>query len=274
MSNFFQGDTSFGFTNSATGALPTTLNHINPAYWSQIGQFIEERGLQARLSSVIGVRLWDTVRIDAGVMPLKTFTFFAAGIGQNQGLFVTPATTYTKQAIDVSPWIDQGKLYNGYEMLCWSIQFQIHTVAAIDESSQTSGDFYGLTLDPGTLTGEAATDGIRQANVLRAFQEGLYARLFVNQTNFEDGPLSLFPSGKYGIGGGIAMAGVQAAPLADGQLSNGFGVEYQMPVMRVIPEQTKFGVAMTVQNPFTTANVGGIRIVCVLEGIGVQPVTG
>lgn len=270
----YQGDTSFGFTNSMTGALPTTLNQINPAYYAQIGQFIQERGLQARLSSVIGVRLYDTVRIDAGVLPTKTFTFFANGIGQSQSLFVTNTTSYNKQAIDVSPWIDQGKLYNGYEALIWSIQIQIHTVAAIDESVQSSGDYVNLTLDPGTLTGEAATDAIRQANTLRAFQEGVYARLFVNQTNFEDGPLVLFPAGKYGTGGGIAAAGVQAAPLADGALTNGFGWEYQMPVMRVIPEQTKFGVAMQVQNPFTTANVGAIRVVCVLEGIGVQPVTG
>lgn len=272
--NFYQGDTQFGFTGSTNGVLPTTLDQVNPAYYDQISQFISSRGLQARLSSVIGVRLYDTVRIDPGVLPTKSFTFFANGIGQSQSLFVTTSTSYNKQAIDVSPWVDGGKLAKGYEALIWSVQMQIHTVAAIDESAQTSGDYVGLTLDPGTLTGEAAGDGIRQANVVRAFQEGVYGRLFVNQTNFEDGPLSLFPAGKYGTGGGIAMAGVQAAPLADGALTNGFGWEYQMPVMRYIPEQTKFGYAITVQNPFTTANVGGIRLVCVLEGIGVQPVTG
>ncbi len=270
----YQGDTSFGFTNSMTGALPTTLDHINPAYYTQINQFISERGLQARLSSVIGVRIYDTLRIDAGLLPSKSFTFFANGVGQSQSLFVTTATSYNKQAIDVSPWVDSGKLSKGYEALIWSVQFQIHTCAALDESLQTTGDYVNLTLDPGTLTGEAAADGIRQANLMRAFQEGIYARLFVNQTNFEDGPLSLFPAGKYGTGGGIALAGVQANPLADGSLTNGFGWEYQMPVMRVIPEQTKFGVGITVQNPFTTANVGPVRLVCVLEGIGVQPVTG
>lgn len=270
----YQGQTQFGFTGSNSGVLPTTLDQINPAYYSQIAQFITERGLQARLSSVIGVRLYDTLRVDAGILPTKTFTFFANGVGQSQSLFVTTTTSYNKQRIDVSPWVDSGKLSKGYEALIWSIQFQIHTVAALDESLQTTGDYVNLTLDPGTLTGEAAGDAIRQANLLRAWQEGAYARLFVNQTNFEDGPLSLFPSGKYGIGGGIGLAGVQAAPLADGALSNGFGVEYQMPVMRVIPEQTKFGVGLTVENPFTMANVGPCRIVCVLEGIGVQPVTG
>ena len=34
------------------------------------------------------------------------------------------------------------------------------------------------------------------------------------------------------------------------------------------------GVGISVQNPFLTTNVGAIRLVCVLEGIGVQPVTG
>lgn len=270
----YQGATQFGFANSQSGVLPSTLDHINPAYYAQIGQFIEERGLQARLSSVIGVRIYDTLRIDAGIMPLKSFNFFANGVNQNQSLFVTTTTSYNKQQIDVSPWVDSGKLAKGYEALIWSVQFQIHTTAAADESLQTTGDFINLTLDPGQVTGQAAAGPHNQANVMRAFQEGIYARLFVNQTNFEDGPLSLFPAGKYGTGGGIALAGTQAAPIGDGVLTNGFGIEYQMPVMRVIPEQTKFGVGITVQNPFTLANVGPVRLVCVLEGIGVQPVTG
>jgi len=31
---------------------------------------------------------------------------------------------------------------------------------------------------------------------------------------------------------------------------------------------------MAVQNPFTIANVGTVRVVVTLEGIGIQPVTG
>ena len=184
----YQGATQFGFTNSQTGVLPTTLDQINPAYYNQIAQFITERGLQARLSSVIGVRLYDTLRIDAGTMPQKSFNFFANGLNNTQTLFIDTTKQYNKQQIDVSPWIDNGKLAKGYEALIWSVQFQIHTVAAIDESAQTSGDYINLTLDPGTLTGEATTDGIRQANVVRAFQEGVYARLFVNLDDFAVSP--------------------------------------------------------------------------------------
>lgn len=269
----YQDPTNFAFGGSQIGALPTTLDQINPSYYNQIYDFLTKRGV-GRLSSVIGLTLYDTLRVDAGVLPTKDFTFFQNGIGQQQSFFVTTTTTYVKQAIDVHPWIKNGTLSKGYEALIWGIGVQFHTVAAIDESSQSSGNYNGLTLDPGTLMGEAATDAIRQANVVRAFQEGTYFKLTVNNTGFEDGPGWRFPSGEYGIGGGIGLAGVQAAPLADGALSNGFGFSYQMPVMRYLPELTSFGVTMSVQNPFTTANVGNIRVVVTLEGIGIQPVTG
>jgi len=44
--------------------------------------------------------------------------------------------------------------------------------------------------------------------------------------------------------------------------------------MRHIPDLTKFGVRLTCQNPFTTANTTPFRVMVLLDGIGVQPVTG
>jgi hypothetical protein len=266
---------NYGFTGSEMGALPTTLDQINPAYYHQIAQFIQSKG--GRLASVTGVVLYDTLRIDAGVLPSRSFTFFQNAIGQNQGLFVAN-TAYAKQEIDVSPWIvGGGQLARGYEALIWSIGVQFHVVSALDDSVQSSGNFINLPLDPGALNTEVTTDPVKMGNLMRAFQESLYFNLFVNQTRFEDGPGWRFPAGPYGITGFSAMTAAITAPafgISDGAANNGFGICYQMPVMRHIPELTKFGVTMAVQNPFTTANVGTVRVVVTLEGIGIQPVTG
>src|SRR6266545_3316358 len=86
-----------------------------------------------------------------------------------------------------------------------------------------------------------------------------------------------FPSGCFGAAGFAAQCSGATAPafaIEDGYLNNGFGWAYQMPVMRHLPPLTKFGVRMSVQNPFTTALVGPVRVVVTLGGLGVQPVTG
>lgn len=266
----YQSETQFGFTGSEVGALPTTLGQINPAQYHQIADFVEQHG--GRLSSVFEIDLYDTLRIDAGVLPTNEFLFYQNGVGQSQGLFVAN-TAYRKQEIDVTPWVKNGQLSTGYAALVWEMQVQINVVQSIDESVQTSGNAINLTLDPGVVSGEAATDVVKQANILRACQEGLYFELFVNNTSFEHGTASRFPT-YLGIGGGNSVSGVVAAPIGDGALTNGLGFVPQMPVMRYIPSLTSFGVRMKVQNPFTLANVGPLRIVTHLRGIGVQPVTG
>lgn len=271
MNNFYQNPTTFGFPQSSLGTLPTTLDQINPAYYNQIASFVARNG--GRLASICGIVLYDTLRINAGILPGRDFGFFQNSVGVPQGLFITPGITYVKQEIDISPWVDAGKLAQGYEALIWGLEVQIHTVAALDETIQTTGNAVNLTLDPGLISGEAATDPIKQANVMRAFQEGLYFRLFVNNTEFEHGPTWRFPT-CYGTSPDIALAGTVVAPAADGALVNSLGWAYQMPVMRYIPSLTKFGVKMSVQNQFDLTTAGPVRVVVALTGIGVQPVTG
>lgn len=261
----------FQFTGSQVPTLPSTLDQINPAYLAQVAEFVNQKG--GRLASVIGTVLYDTLRIDAGQSVTKDITFFQNGVGATQPLFVA-GTNYTKQEIDVTPWVNMGTLSAGYEALIWNIGVQFHTVAAKDSSVQTTGNAINLVNDPGGLSTLGATDTIRQANLIRGLQESLYFKLFVNSTPMEDGPGWRFPAGPYGIGGGIAMGGVVAGPIADGSLSNGFGWSYQMPVMRHIPSLTKFGVKMSLQNAINFTNVGPLRVVVTLEGIGIQPVTG
>lgn len=78
--------TQFQLQGSQIGALPSTLDSVNPAYYGQIEQFIQANG--GRLASVFGLRLYDTLRVDAGIQPLTTFNFFQNGVSQSQGLWV------------------------------------------------------------------------------------------------------------------------------------------------------------------------------------------
>jgi hypothetical protein len=254
--------------------LPTTLDQINPAYYSQIAQFVADKG--GRLASVTGVTLYDTLRVDPGVMPSRDFNFFQNAVGSQQGLFVAN-TNYTKQEIDVHPWLSNGgQLAKGYEALIWSIGVQFHVIGSVDDTVQTTGNSIGLPLLIGTLNTKLITDAVSMGNLLRACQESFQFSLFINQTQFEAGPGWRFPAGEFG-GSGFASMGGATAPafqIADGVANNGFGWAYQMPVMRHIPELTKFGVKMSVQNPFSTVGTLDFRIVVTLNGIGVQPVTG
>jgi len=265
----------FGFVNSAMGGLPTTLDQINPAYYNQIANFVAANG--GRLASISGIRLYDGLRVDSGVMPLTTFTFFQNGVNEQQSLFVATGTTYRKQNIDVSYWVDSGKLSQGYEALIWSMQVQIQLPGAGDNTVQTSGNSVNLPLDPGLVSAETAAAAgapFKAGNVMRAILESFYFELFVNNTSFEHGPTYLFPTA-YGAGNQLALAGVVANPIADGALSNTTGWCYQFPVMRHIPSLTRFGVRMTCQNAFTTAvTLSPFRVNVILDGIGVQPVTG
>ncbi|SRR6266498_1396335 len=264
-----------GFVGSSIPGLPTTLDEVNPAYYDQILKFVMDKG--GRLASFSGVVLYDTLRIDAGVLPTRDFVFFQNPVGATQGLFVA-GTQYSKQDIDIHQWISNGgQLSQGYEALLWEIGVQFHVVGSLDNSVQTAGNAINLALDPGTLTTAAAADGIFMGNVMRAFQESLFFSFFINQTNFELGPGWRFPSGCFGAAGFAAQCSGATAPafaIEDGYLNNGFGWAYQMPVMRHLPPLTKFGVRMSVQNPFTTLLTGPVRVVVTLGGLGVQPVTG
>jgi hypothetical protein len=274
----YQTAPDFGFTRSTIGGLPTTLNHVNPAYYHQIGDFVTQN--DARMASANGLVLYDTLRLDpATSLSTSGFKFFQNGINTQQGLY-NAGTAYTKQEIDVHPWIQNGKLDEGYEALIWSIQIRLQLPGASDLTVQTTGNALNLTLSPGAIVDEPATAiqgaAIKTGNIMRALQEALFFRFFVNDTRFEVGPLWRFPC-VYQTANQIGLAGVVANPLNDAVIGNGMGFAYSMPFMRHIPSNTRFGVEMLVQNGFSFAITNGVpqmRLVVILEGIGISPITG
>lgn len=278
MSNFYDQSPQFGFTNSSIPGLPTTLNRINPAYYEQIASFVRQN--DARLASANGLVLYDTLRMDpATTLSTSGFIFFQNGINTQQGLY-NAGTAYTKSNIDIHPWIQNGKLDDGYEALIWSIQIRVQLPGSSDETVQTSGNALNLTNSAGAIFNEAAAagqgDAIKTGNVIRAMQEGLHFAFKVNDTTFEQGPLYRFPT-VYGTGNQIAISGVVASAISDSAMNNGMGWAYQMPFMRHIPSNTRFAVEMSVKNAMAFALTDGIpqfRICVLLEGIGISPITG
>lgn len=269
--NLMQQPPLFGYSDSElSGLLPSTLDTVNPAYYPAIEAFVRKHN--GRLASITGVRLYDFYRADVGVMPQQQFIFFANGVSQNQQLLVS-GTSYKKNNIDVSFWVDGGKLSSGYEALIWSMQLVLLLPNSKDESLQTTGNAINLTNDPGIISGESATDAIKMGNLMRAILEGSYFEFFLNNSTFEHGTGMLFPS-SYGPGNFNALVGTVAAPGADGLVSNTCGYSYQMPILRHIPSMQRFGVRGQFQNNFDTTNTLPFRLGMILEGIGVSPVTG
>lgn len=270
--NLFQQQPQFGFDNSNLGGLlPSTLDSVNPAFYDTIRQFVEKHAPDGRLASITGVRLYDFYRVDAGVMPQQGFVYFANAVSAQQGLVVA-GTQYKKNNMDVSFWIDGGKLAQGYEALIWSMQVVIVLPTSKDESVFTSGNNINLTNDPGIISGESATDAVKAGNLMRAALESSYFEFFMNNSTFEHGTGLLFPT-LYGPGNMVSLVGTVAAPASDGMLSNTCGWAYNMPILRHIPSLTRFGVRAQFQNPFDTTNTVPFRMGVILEGIGVSPAT-
>lgn len=259
-----------GFTMTTSDVMPTTMDSINPMYIHQIADFIGKTG--GNLASYYGGRLYDTVRVDAGTLPLKQIKIFQNPVGGTNQLFIA-GTTYTVQEIDTTPILDTGKLSKGYHALVWAIGCYVDLTGTADATVQTSGPYINLPLNPGTGTTAAAAGSggiIVQANTMRAIQESFYMELFINQSRFEHGPIKYFPAGIYGRGQGVSVDGNNF--INEGTESNGFGFAYQLPIMRYIPEQIKWGVNLISQNPFLV-NVP-FRLNMWLEGLFVQPITG
>lgn len=257
-------------SSDVSGLLPTIMGDVNPQHLGAIESFLDAQG--GKIASITGIRLYDEYRADVGVMPSQQFIFYANPVNQNQQTLVA-GTSYKKNNRDVSFWIDGGKLAKDYDALIWSMQIAIMLPASKDETVFTSGNNIGLTNDPGIISGEAATDAVKSGNLMRAILESLYLEFFINSATFEHGTALLFPS-NYGPGNFQALVGTVAAPGGDGLVSNTCGWSYQMPIMRFIPSQTRFGVRAQFQNPFDTTNSLPFRMVMILEGVGAGPLTG
>jgi hypothetical protein len=269
----FGQDPTFTPASTFSGVLPSTLDWnggaMNAQYFNQIADFVAKYP-GASLKSFYWVRWFDTLRIDAGTMPQKNFSFFSQPKGAQGALFIA-GTNYTKNSIDTN-MRDTGRLLLGYESLIWSMQLMPRLTGTLDSTVETSGDFINLPLITGTGTTAAAAGSggiILQNNLLRALQSSCAFTFKLNQSPFESGTLDLFPT-SYGATWGVAVDGNNF--INDGRINNSLVGAIQLPIMRQLPALTNFEMLMEVQNPFV--NPEPLTLVCLLEGIGIQPLNG
>lgn len=263
------------------GVLPqSTMDNpvLNTIMWNTIRD-AAAKGVSLTPKSFFGQRLYDTARVASGTALAATpFQLFVNPIGSQQ-TEVNGTTQYTKSPIDTN-MTNARQLPAGEVAWVVSIQVRCLVVGSLDDSAQTGANL-GLANAPGTNTSLAAADDIVAGTLAQAFYESIHLSFNYNNTQFENGPLYLFPSryGVTGVAGGFVNAMVNDQVIATNSiaqnetiLNNGFGYPYALPVVRQIDSLYSFNVTLTPFNTFTPTR--NVRIQVILEGLGMKSMVG
>lgn len=227
------------------------------------------------LKSFYGERLFDTARVTAGTaLNSSEFPLFANPVGGQQ-TELNGSTLYTKSLLDTN-MTNARQLPAGQFAWITSIQVRVIIAGSLDNSVQTGANL-GLANDPGLGNQIVAADDVQAVNLAQAALESIILRFNYNQTEFEKGPLYLFPT-KYGMSGFSGNAayipGTAGTTIMQNEtvINNGFGMVYTLPVVRQIDSLYQFGVSLQALNTFTPTR--NFRIQVILEGLGAKSVTG
>jgi hypothetical protein len=258
----------------AGGLPPSTLDGFDAKTMALIQTAMRQYpGLT--LKSFYGERLYDTARVAAGTaLNSAEFPLFANPVGGQQ-TELNGTTLYTKSLLDTN-MTNARQLPAGQYAWITSIQCQVIISGNLDDTTQTGANL-GLANAPGTGSTLAAADDILAVNLAQAAVEGIIMKFQYNQTEFEKGPLKLFPT-RYGLSGFSGTApyvpGTAGTTIMQNEtvVNNGFGFVYTLPVVRQIDSLYQFGVALQALNTFTPTR--NFRIQVVLEGLGAKSVTG
>jgi len=260
--------------NFAGMAPKSTLDHVDPAQFGLIQQIIAANP-GARLASFYGLRLYDTARVAAGTaFGASEFELFATPVGQ-QTTEMNGTTQYTKSKIDTNMSVSR-QLPQSQMAWITSIQCRVVVSGLLDNTAQTGANL-GLANDPGIGSNIVAADDVAAVNLAQAAYESIYLKFNYNQTQFEEGPLYLFPA-RYGIsgfaGGFAYIPGTAGTTIAQNEVAvnNGFGFVYRLPIPREIESLYQFNVTLQALNTFTPTR--NFRIQVILEGLGAKGVTG
>lgn len=227
------------------------------------------------LKSFYGERLYDTARVTAGTaLNSSEFQLFANPVGGQQ-TELNGTTLYTKSLLDTN-MTNARQLPAGQFAWITAIQARVIISGSLDNSAQTGANL-GLANDPGVGSTIVAADDVQAINLAQAALESIVLRFQYNQTEFERGPLYLFPTkyGMSGFSGNVAyIPGTAATTIMQNEtvVNNGFGMVYTLPVVRQIDSLYQFGVSLQALNTFTPTR--NFRIQVILEGLGAKSVTG
>lgn len=257
---------------------PSTLDYLDPRTASLVAEAMRANpGLQ--LKSFYGERLYDTARVQSGTaLTAQDINLFSVPQG-NQTTEVNGTTAYTKTKLDTNMTVSR-QLPAGQLAWITSIQIRVLFVGSLDDSVQTGANL-GLANAPGTNTSLAAADDVVAVTNMQAILESFVITFQYNQTNFESGPLYLFPT-RYvvsGVAGAVNIAAVNDQVIATNSiiqnetvLNNGMGIVWTLPIVRKIEPLYQFNVLLQPINLFTPNR--NFRIQCILEGLGAKAVTG
>lgn len=260
--------------NFAGNAPKSTLDTVDPSQYQMISQIIKDNP-GARLASFYGLRLYDTARVVAGTaFNASEFELFATPVGQ-QTTEMNGTTQYTKSKIDTNMSVSR-QLPASQEAWITSIQVRVLISGNLDVTTQTGANL-GLANNPGLGSSLTAPMDVQATNLAQAALESIYLKFSYNQTTFEEGPLTLFPSryGVSGYAGGFAyVPGTAGTTIAQNEvaINNGFGYVYRLPIFRHIESLYQFNVTLQAINTFTPTR--NFRISVILEGLGAKGVTG
>lgn len=255
------------------GAPPSTLDGITAQMINQILSSGKYPGLT--LKSFYGERLYDTARVAAGTaLPTSEFQLFSNPFGSQQ-TEINGTTQYTKTLIDTN-MTNARQLPAGQFAWITSIQVRCTLTGQLDDTTQT-GNNLGLANAPGTGSTAVAGDDVIGVNLIQAALESFIIKFNYAGTDFERGPLFLFPS-RYGISG--VAGGFMYVPTTAGTgigqneaiFNNGFGGVYTLPCVRQIDSLYQFAVALQAFNNFVPTR--NFRIQVILEGLGAKSVVG
>lgn len=258
----------------AGGAPPSTLDGFDSRQNQIIASAMKKYPF-LQIKSFYGERLYDTARIQSGTaLPLNEFPLFAVPVG-SQTTELNGSTQYTKTRLDTNMTTAR-QLPAGQYAWITSIQARVTLTGQLDDTVQT-GNNLGLANAPGTGAAAAVADDVIGVNLIQAALESIVGTFQYNQTNFENGPLYLFPS-RYGVSG--VAGGFMYVPTTAGTgiaqneaiFNNGFGIVYTLPVVREIGSLYQFGFNLQPLNNFVPTR--NFRIEIILEGLGAKAVTG
>lgn len=257
------------------GAIPpSTLDGLDARTAALIQKAMAENPGLA-IKSFYGERLYDTARVAAGTaLNSSEFQLFATPQGQ-QTTEMNGTTQYSKSLLDTNMTTAR-QLPAGQLAYITSIQCRVTVSGSLDNSVQ-SGANLGLANDPGLGSQIVAADDVQAVNLAQAALEGIVLKFNYNQTEFEKGPLFMFPT-RYGMSGFSGNAayipGTPGTTIMQNEtvVNNGFGFVFTLPVVRKIDSLYQFGVTLQALNNFVPTR--NFRIQVILEGLGAKSITG
>lgn len=249
--------------------LPSTFDYVTPTQIGELARRISEdraAGNDGRLVSLYGDVLYDSFRILSGTLAEGEYDLFSTPKGQQATPLNGGAAAAYRKTLAQTNMTSANQLPGGNEF--WAVNMQVYLALSGLLDDTTNPD--GSVISPGIESAAVAADAVNATNLMQTLQENISVTFYINGTEFEGGPIGLFPS-RFGISGYAAnfayIPGAAGTTIGINEtgINNGFGVPRELPIVRHIPPLTQFGVKLRVHSTFTMTRIVNAKVA--FEGI-------